>query len=360
MIKEALKKVTRGDDLTQEEAAEVMSDLIDGRATHAQIGGILAALRTKGESAEEIAGFATVMRDRSVKVAPRKRPLIDTCGTGADVCDTFNISTTAAFVVAAAGIAVAKHGNRAVSSRCGSADVLAALGVHTSLTPEHIAECIDTVGIGFMFAPRHHPATRNVADPRRELGMPTVFNIIGPLTNPAGASRQLIGVFEPELCEKVAEVLGILGCDRAMVVHGMNGLDEISTIGATRIAQLQHGRVSVETRIPAEFFVVPAEIDQLAGGDSPEENAQILRAVLGGEAGARRDIVSVNAAAGLILGGMAETWRDGVSLAHRMIDTGRAAQVLNRLIDFTAAHAPRAAVVETSAQPVGEAMRTPA
>jgi anthranilate phosphoribosyltransferase len=242
-------------------------------------------------------------------------------------------------VVAAAGIGVAKHGNRAVSSKCGSADVLAALGVHTALSPEHIAECIDTVGIGFMFAPAHHPATRNVAEPRRELGVPTIFNIIGPLTNPAGASRQLVGVFDPELCPKVAEVLDILGCERAMVVHGMNGLDEISTVGATRISQLQHGRVSTETRIPAEFFVVPAELDQLAGGESPEENAEILRGVLKGEHGARRDIVSVNAAAGLMLAGMAETWRDGISLAHRMIDSGRATQVLERLIEFTAAHA---------------------
>jgi anthranilate phosphoribosyltransferase len=343
MIIDALRKVTKGVDLTQDEASELMTELIEGTSTPAQIGGLLCALRTKGESVDELAGFAAVMRERSVKVQPRKRPLIDTCGTGADTCDTFNISTAAAFIVAASGISVAKHGNRAVSSRCGSADVLAALGVHTSLTPEHIAECIDTVGIGFMFAPAHHPATRNVAAPRRELGVPTIFNIIGPLTNPAGASRQIVGVFDPELCPKVAEVLGILGCERAMVVHGMNGLDEISTIGATRISQLQHGRVSTETRIPAEFFVVPGELEQIAGGDSPEENAEILKSVLKGESGARRDIVSVNAAAGLILGGMAESWRDGMSLAHRMIDSGRAMQVLENLAQFTEARAPQPA-----------------
>jgi anthranilate phosphoribosyltransferase len=339
MIVDALRSLTKKQDLSQEDAAAVVTELIEGNATPAQIGGILAALRTKGESAEELAGFASVMRERAVRVSPRKRPLIDTCGTGADQCDTFNISTAAAFVVAASGIAVAKHGNRAVSSQCGSADVLAALGVHTNLAPEHIAECIDTVGLGFMFAPAHHPATANVSQPRRELGIPTIFNIVGPLTNPAGASRQLVGVFDPDLCPKVAEVLGILGCERAMVVHGMHGLDEISTVGATRISQLQHGRVSTETRIPAEFFVVPAEIEQLAGGDTPEENAEILRSVLHGESGPRRDIVSVNAAAGMILGGMADSWRDGISLAHRMIDSGRAAQVLNRLIEYTAAHA---------------------
>jgi len=332
----------------------VMAELIDGKATNAQVGALLAALRTKRESVDELVSFATVMRERSVRVSPRKRPLIDTCGTGADACDTFNISTAAAFIIAAAGVAVAKHGNRAVSSRCGSADVLRALGVHIELAPEDIGECIDTVGLGFMFAPAHHPATRNVAEPRRELGLPTIFNIIGPLTNPAGASRQLVGVFEADLCPKVAEVLNILGCERAMVVHGMNGLDEISTIGATRISQLQHGRVSTETRIPAEFFVVPAEIEQIAGGDSPEENGEIMKAVLGGQSGPRRDIVSINAAAGLILGGMADTWRDGISLAHRMIDTGRATKVLDRLVEFTTARAPKEAAARVAPESANE------
>jgi len=308
---------------------------VEGQATPVQIGGLLAGLRTKREAVDEIAGFARVMRERAVRVYPRKRPLLDTCGTGGDTCDTFNISTAAAFVIAASGIAVAKHGNRAVSSRCGSADVLAALGVELTLTPEQIAECIDTVGVGFMFAPHHHPAMAAVAQPRKELGIRTVFNILGPLVNPAGANRQLVGVFDPDLCPKVAEVLGILGCERAMVVHGMNGLDEISTVGPTRISHLQHGRVSTETRIPSEMFLVPATEEEIAGGSSPEENAQIILSVLQGEAGPRRDIVSVNAAAGLILGGMAEGWRDGVSLAHRMIDTGRAYRVLQQLIEFT-------------------------
>jgi anthranilate phosphoribosyltransferase len=335
MIQDALRRITDGEDLTQDEAVTVMTEVVEGQATPVQIGGLLAGLRTKREAVDEIAGFARVMRERAVRVYPRKRPLLDTCGTGGDTCDTFNISTAAAFVIAASGIAVAKHGNRAVSSRCGSADVLAALGVELTLTPEQIAECIDTVGVGFMFAPHHHPAMAAVAQPRKELGIRTVFNILGPLVNPAGANRQLVGVFDPDLCPKVAEVLGILGCERAMVVHGMNGLDEISTVGPTRISHLQHGRVSTETRIPSEMFLVPATEEEIAGGSSPEENAQIILSVLQGEAGPRRDIVSVNAAAGLILGGMAEGWRDGVSLAHRMIDTGRAYRVLQQLIEFT-------------------------
>ncbi|MGC8667908.1 MAG: anthranilate phosphoribosyltransferase [Chthonomonadales bacterium] len=335
MIQDALRKITDGGDLTHEEAVTVMTEVVDGQATPVQIGGLLAGLRTKREAVEEIAGFARVMRERAVRVYPRKRPLLDTCGTGGDTCDTFNISTAAAFVIAASGIAVAKHGNRAVSSRCGSADVLAALGVELTLTPEQIAQCIDTVGVGFMFAPHHHPAMASVAQPRKELGIRTVFNILGPLINPAGANRQLVGVFDPDLCPKVAEVLGMLGCERAMVVHGMNGLDEISTVGPTRISHLQHGRVSTETRIPSEMFLVPATEEEIAGGASPEENAQIVLAVLQGEAGPRRDIVSVNAAAGMILGGMAEGWRDGISLAHRMIDTGRAYRVLQQLIEFT-------------------------
>jgi len=335
MIQDALRRITDGEDLTQDEAVTVMTEVVEGQATPIQIGGLLAGLRTKREAVDEIAGFARVMRERAVRVYPRKRPLLDTCGTGGDTCDTFNISTAAAFVIAASGIAVAKHGNRAVSSRCGSADVLAALGVELTLTPEQIAECIDTVGVGFMFAPHHHPAMAAVAQPRKELGIRTVFNILGPLVNPAGANRQLVGVFDPDLCPKVAEVLGILGCERAMVVHGMNGLDEISTVGPTRISHLQHGRVSTETRIPSEMFLVPATEEEIAGGSSPEENAQIILSVLQGEAGPRRDIVSVNAAAGLILGGMAEGWRDGVSLAHRMIDTGRAYRVLQQLIEFT-------------------------
>lgn len=340
MLVTALRKLVEGEGLTQQEASDVMTAVMEGQATHAQIGALLAALRTKRETTDELTGFARVMRERSVKVMPRRRPLLDTCGTGGDLCDTFNISTTAAFVVAAAGIAVAKHGNRAVSSKCGSADVLAALGVELRLTPEQIGECIDTVGVGFMYAPSHHPATAYASQARREMGIRTTFNALGPLTNPAGATRQLIGVFDPDLCPKMAETLGRLGCERAMVVHGMDGLDEISTVGPTRISHLQNGRVSTETRIPAEFFVVPSTKDELKGGETPEENAGLLLAVLQGEAGARRDIVSVNAAAGLMLGGMAESWRDGIALAHRLIDTKRALGVLQKLVEFTGQFTP--------------------
>jgi anthranilate phosphoribosyltransferase len=342
MIVGALRKLVDGEGLTQDEATEVMTVIMEGQATQAQMGALLAALRTKRESVDELTGFARVMRAKSVKVVSRRRPLIDTCGTGGDNCDTFNISTTATFVVAAAGIAIAKHGNRAVSSKCGSADVLAALGVELSLTPEQIGQCIDTIGVGFMYAPSHHPSMGYAAQTRREMGIRTVFNALGPLTNPAGATRQLIGVFDPDLCPKMAEALGRMGCERAMVVHGMDGLDEISTVGPTRISHLQNGRVSTETRIPAEFFVVPSTVDELRGGNSAEENADIVMAVLQGEAGPRRDIVSVNAAAGLILGGMAEGWRDGLQLAHRMIDTKRALGVLQKLIEFTGQFTPKA------------------
>jgi anthranilate phosphoribosyltransferase len=343
MMVDALRKLTEGQGLTQDEAAEVMTAIMEGQATHAQIGALLGALRTKRETVDELTGFARVMRGKSVRVSPTRRPLIDTCGTGGDNCDTFNISTTAAFVISAAGVAVAKHGNRAVSSKCGSADVLAALGVELRLTPEQIAQCIDTVGVGFMYAPSHHPAMGYAAQARRELGIRTTFNALGPLTNPAGASRQIIGVFDPDLCPKMAEALGRLGCERAMVFHGMDGLDEISTVGPTRISHLQQGRVSTDTRIPAEFFLVPSTVDEIKGGGSPEENAQIVLAVLQGETGARRDIVSVNAAAGLIVAGMAEGWRDGIALAHRMIDSKRALAVLQKLVEFTRQFQPEEA-----------------
>jgi anthranilate phosphoribosyltransferase len=340
MIAQALRKLVEGEGLTVAEASDVMTVVMEGQATHAQIGALLGSLRTKRETVDELTGFARVMREKAVRVPTKRRPLVDTCGTGGDNCDTFNISTAAAFVIAGAGVAVAKHGNRAVSSRCGSADVLAALGVELALTPDQIGVSIDSIGIGFMYAPSHHPAMGYVAEARREIGIRTTFNALGPLTNPAGATRQLIGVFDPDLCPKMAEALGRLGCERAMVVHGMDGLDEISTIGPTRISILQNGRVSTETRIPAEFFVVPARIEELVGGDTPQQNAEIIHAILNGETGPRRDIVCVNAAAGLMLGGMADNWRDAIQLAHRMIDSKRALTVLHRLVQFTRQFSP--------------------
>lgn len=335
MFVDELNKLVNGTGLSEQEAAGLMNSIMEGEATGAQLGAVLAALRTKKETVDELVGFARVMREKSIKVTARRRPLIDTCGTGGDGCNTFNISTAAAFVVAGAGVCVAKHGNRAASSKCGSADVLEALGVNLNLTPEQIGQCIDEVGIGFMFAQAHHPAMKNVAETRREMGIRTVFNILGPLTNPAGATRQLIGVSEPDLTHRMAEALGRLGCERAMIVHGVDGLDEISTTGPTRISHLMQGRVSTETRIPAEFFLVPATMAQLAGGETAEENANIVKAVLSGEHGPRRDIVSVNAAAGLIVAGAQNNWRDAIIQAHFMIDSNRALNVLNKLVQFT-------------------------
>jgi len=335
MIREALAKIVCREDLTEDEAANLMTYLVEGNATPTQIGGLLIGMRTKGESVSEIAGFAKALRERARKVQPRRRPLLDTCGTGGDASGTFNVSTAAAFVVAAAGVAVAKHGNRAVSGRCGSADVLEALGARIDLNEQQIADCIDSVGLGFMFAPYHHPAVKVVTEPRRELGVRTIFNVLGPLVNPAGVNYQVVGVFEESLCPKVAEVLQILGCQRAMVVHGQDGLDEVSTVGPTHISILQHGRVSSEVRIPAEFNLVPGKLDDVAGGSTPAENAEILRKVLSGERGPRRDFLMVNAAAALIVAEAADSWRDGIALARSVVDSGRALRVLDNFIDFT-------------------------
>lgn len=343
MIREALSKIVGRESLTEQESYDLLCFLMDGSATHSQIGAVLAALRTKGETVDELTGFARALRDRARRVRSSRRVLVDTCGTGGDASGTFNVSTAAAFVVAAAGFGVAKHGNRAVSGRCGSADVLEALGVRLDLNEEQIGRCIDEVGIGFLFAPYHHPAVQAVTQPRRELGIRTVFNVLGPLANPAGATHQLVGVFDEALCEKVAEVLGRLGCERAMVVHGLEGLDEISIVGPTRMAILQHGRVMMETRIPAEFFLVPSSLDKLSAGTTAAENADILRDVLGGAKGPKRDVVAVNAAGALMLTGIAETWREGIALAHSMMDSGKALTVMEHLVAFTNACAPNEA-----------------
>lgn len=335
MIRDALAKIISHEGLTEQEAYDLLNFMVSGDATPAQLGAILVGLRTKGESVDELTGFARALRDRARRVITRRSLVVDTCGTGGDASGTFNVSTAAAFVVAAAGFAVAKHGNRAVSGRCGSADVLEALGVRLDLSEEEIAHCIDHVGIGFMFAPYHHPAVKAVSEPRRELGVRTVFNVLGPLANPAGATHQLVGVFDETLCEKVAEVLGRLGCERAMVVHGLDGLDEISVVGPTKISVLQNGRVMSETRIPAEFFIVPSTIDKLAGGSSPEENAAILREVLSGARGPRRDMVSINAAGAFLLTGIADSWKEGIALAHSMIDSRKALGVVDRLVAYT-------------------------
>ena len=247
MIREAIRKVVEGSDLTEQEAVGAMTEIMDGEATPAQVASFITALRMKGETVEEITGFVKVMREKAVKVRPKSDTLLDTCGTGGDKLDTFNISTTATFVVVGAGVTVAKHGNRAASSTCGSADVLEALGANLNLDAERVATCIDTAGLGFMFAPAMHPAMKHAVGPRKEIGIRTVFNILGPMTNPAGAKRQIIGVFSPDLTETMAKVLGALGTERAMVFHGMAGLDEISTLGETRISELKDGVVSTYT-----------------------------------------------------------------------------------------------------------------
>ncbi len=335
-LRDAIATVMAGRDLTQGEAESVMSQIMRGEATPAQIGALLAALRVKGETVPEIAGCARAMRNSAIPVRPsRGDAIVDTCGTGGDGAGTFNISTTAAFVAAGAGQPVAKHGNRSVSSRCGSADVLEALGVNLELTPEQVANSVDQVGLGFLFALRLHPAMKHAAGPRRELGARTIFNLLGPLTNPAGVQAQVIGVYHPDLTERVALVLAALGSRAAYVVHGAGGLDELTTTGANRISVLRDGRVETQLVDPVVFGFRQAEPAELRGGDA-DENAHITRSVLDGEMnGARRDVVVLNAAAALVVGGRAETLAEGIDLARESLESGAALRVLDHLVEFT-------------------------
>jgi len=335
-IKEAIGKVMSGVDLLGEEAEAVMGQIMAGEVTPAQIGAFLTALRLKGETVEEITGCARAMRRSAIPVRPRRRDLVDTCGTGGDRAGTFNISTTAAFVVAGAGLGVAKHGNRSVSSHCGSADVLEALGINLELTPEQVAHCIDEVGIGFLFAPRLHPAMKHAIGPRREMGVRTIFNILGPLTNPAGATRQIMGVYDPNLTSPLAQVLGKLGAQAAFVVHGADGLDELSTTGINRVSHLRDGGVKDFSLDPAELGLPGARLEDLRGGTA-EENAQITRAILAGERGPRRDVVLLNAAAALVAGGVAGDFEGGLQQAAEAIDSGSAREKLEGLVAFTQA-----------------------
>jgi anthranilate phosphoribosyltransferase len=330
MIREAIARVVDGHDLTRSESAEVMEEIMTGQSTPAQFGALVTALRVKGETVEEIAGFASTMRRLATPVAPAQ-PVVDTCGTGGDGGGTFNISTTAALVAAGAGAYVAKHGNRSMSSKCGSADVLEALGVNIQLAPAQVEACIEQAGIGFMFAPSFHPAMKHASGPRREIGIRTVFNILGPLTNPAGAHFQVIGVAVPHLIDQMAAVLALLGTHHALVVHGEDGVDEISLCAPTIVAEVRDGEVTRRTLAPEELGFERAELADLKGGD-PFENARITRAVLGGEAGPRRDVVLLNAAAALLVSGIAPTLEDGVELAGKSIRTGAAAERLDRLI----------------------------
>lgn len=329
MIQQAIGRLVERVDLSREEMSRVMEEIADGEATPAQAGALLAALRMKGETVEEIAGAAQVMRARAERVRVDREVFVDTCGTGGDGRHTFNISTTAAFVVAGAGVAVAKHGNRSVSSKCGSADVLAALGVDVDAPRERVERCIAEVGIGFLFAPRLHPAFKAVAGVRRELGIRTVFNLLGPLANPAGARHQVLGVYEARWVPVLGGVLAALGAARAFVVHG-DGLDEIAVTGTTQVAEVRDGKVLLSQIEPESLGVGRWPRESLLGGDAPH-NAAITRAVLAGERGAPRDAVLANAAAALVAAGAAPDLRAGVALAAEVIDRGAARQVLERL-----------------------------
>jgi len=336
MIREAIRWVVEGRDLTEREAAAAMTEIMDGEATPSQVASFITALRMKGETVEEITGFVRVMREKSVKVRPTASDLLDTCGTGGDKLNTFNISTTAAFVVAGAGVKVAKHGNRAASSTCGSADVLEALGVNLNLPPPAIATCIDTAGIGFMFAPAMHPAMKHAIGPRKEIGIRTVFNILGPMTNPAGAQRQVIGVFSPDLTETMAEVLRSLGTRRAMVFHGLAGLDEMSTLGETVVSELKDGSVTTYVVTPDQVGLPTAVPEALSAGNGGiADNVQALLDVLDGKPGPKRDIVLLNAAAALVVAEKAADLREGIALAARTVDSGAAMSSLETFRSIT-------------------------
>jgi anthranilate phosphoribosyltransferase len=334
MIQQALARLLDGHDLSREEARGVMGSIMNGEATHAQIAGFLIALRAKGETADEIAGCAEAMREHALPVRPRRKDLVDTAGTGGDGARTINISTAAALVAAAAGAGVAKHGNRAVSSACGSADVLEALGFDVDLTAERVAQSIDELGFGFLFAPTHHPAMRHAAPVRSELAARTVFNVLGPLTNPAGARAQVVGVYAPELVRTIAEVLAQLGATRAFVVHGAGGIDELSPSGPNFVCEVVNGDIRARNIDPLEFGLPRCDPAELRGG-SPEENAAAIRGVFAGEDGGRRSAILLNAAGAIAAGGHADDLREGLELAREAVDSGAAAARLDALIAFT-------------------------
>lgn len=336
----AIAQIINGRDLDIDQAEAAMNSIMRGEATSAQIGSYLTALRMKGETADEIAGSAKSMLNHVIRVDVELEPgmmMVDTCGTGGDGKHTFNISTTAAFVVAGYGIKVAKHGNRAASSKSGSADVLFALGGNLDLTPQQVAECLDDVGIGFLYAVNHHPAMRYAVGPRREIGLRTIFNLLGPLTNPAGATHQLIGVYDPTLTAPLAEVLGTLGLKGAFVVHGFDGLDELSTTGPNRVSQFDGQDVTTFELDPEELGLAPTKLEELVGG-TPEENARITWDILGGQdRGPRRDIVILNAAGALCLG--TNDWNMALTQARESIESGAALSTLETWIAKTQSYA---------------------
>lgn len=333
-MKALLAQVAEGKDLTEAQAETAMSLMMSGEATPAQMAAFLMALRIKGETVAEITGCARIMRARAQPVTHRQPLTVDTCGTGGDGANTFNISTTAAFVVAGAGVPVAKHGNRAASSTSGSADVLEALGVELQLTPEQVGRSIDEVGIGFMFAPALHTSMKHVAPVRREIGMRTIFNLLGPLTNPANAQAQVMGVFHPNLTEPLARVLGNLGCRHALVVHGLDGVDEVSISAPTVVSEMADGYVQTYRITPEDLGIRRAPREYIRGG-TPAENAKITEAILGGEAGPRRDVVLLNAAAALLAAERVKSLQEGVLLAAVSIDSGAALRTLRRLREYS-------------------------
>ncbi len=345
VIIEAIRALVERRDLTRLEAAAAMEAIMSGAATQAQVAAFLTALRMKGETVDELVGFAEVMRLKVVRVRTRgdveagltgtdREMLLDTCGTGGDASGTFNVSTATAFVVAGAGVKVAKHGNRSVSSLCGSADVVEMLGINLDLPPQKVGQCIDEVGIGFLYAPLLHTAMKHVMPARREMGIRTVFNMLGPLTNPAGANAQVIGVYARGLVEPLARVLAELGTIRAFVVHGADGLDEISTTGESFVAEVREGVVRASAVRPEDFGVSRAAVGDLVGGDR-EQNAEIIRRVLSGEPGPKRDIVVVNAAAALVAGGRARDFKEGAQQAEQSIDGGAARGKLEALAELS-------------------------
>ncbi len=334
MIREGIQKLIEGSNLTYEESGEIMNEVMSGKATNSQTAAFLTALRMKGEAVEELIAFASVMRKNCHQIQPHVHGrLVDTCGTGGDKVKTFNVSTAAAFVIAGAGVSVAKHGNRAVTSKSGSADVLEKLGLNLNLEPKAIESIIEKVGVGFMFAPTFHPAMKYAAEPRREIGIRTVFNILGPLTNPACANAQLLGVYEAKLVAPMALALGQLGCEEAMVVHGLDGLDEISTVGKTVIAHLKQGNVIKTETVPSDFGVKKAKISDLQTS-TPEESADVIFRILSGNTvdDAKAEIVLVNSAAGIIVGGKATDFKEGMEAARESIRSGAACAKLKALV----------------------------
>ncbi len=334
MMREYLNRLIRREDLSEEETNGLIGEIMSGNATDAQTGAFMAALATKGETYSELAGAARAMRRKATRIQTNADVVVDTCGTGGDGLHTFNISTTAAFVVAGCGVTVAKHGNRSVSSKCGSADLLEALGVNLEVGPEIVEEAVREIGIGFLFAPLFHGAMRHAAKARKELGVRSIFNMLGPLTNPAGANCQLIGVYAPGLTEMFARALKLLGAKRSMVVHGHEGLDEISVCAPTRISELNDGLIRTYDLSPDQLLGRTAAPKDMTGG-GPVENAEITRKILSGEKGPRRDVVVVNAGAALMVAGRAGSIQEGIRMAEDSIDEHRAVQKLDALVRFT-------------------------